>query len=82
MDEIPAPWETMLYDDSGERAGYATSLMYSPMLQRYLGIARVKPEHAAAGAVVHVEQTVNHEYLTVPAEVTTLPFFNPERKLA
>ncbi len=82
MDEIPVPWETMLYDDAGERAGYATSLMYSPMLQRYLGIARVKPEHAAVGTVVHVEQTVNHEYLTVPAEVTTLPFFNPERKLA
>ncbi len=82
MDESPADWETMLYDDTGERAGYATSLMYSPVMQRYLGIARVKPEHAAVGTAVHVEQTVNHEYLTVPAEVTTLPFFNPERKLA
>jgi len=82
MDEIPVPWETMLYDDAGERAGYATSLMYSPMLQRYLGIARVRPGLATPGTVVHVEQTVNHEYLTVPAEVTALPFFNPERKLA
>lgn len=82
MDESPVPWETMLYDDAGERAGYATSLMYSPVMQRYLGIARVKPEHAAAGTLVHVEQTVNHEYLTVPAQVTSLPFFNPERKLA
>jgi aminomethyltransferase len=82
MDEHPVDWETMLYDDSGERAGYATSLMYSPMLQRYVGIARVRPELAAPGGVVHVEQTVNHEYLTVPGRVTTLPFFNPERKLA
>jgi len=82
MDESPVAWETMLYDDTGARAGYATSLMYSPMLQRYLGIARVRPELAAAGTTVHVEQTVNHEYLTVPGRVTTLPFFNPERKLA
>jgi glycine cleavage system T protein (aminomethyltransferase) len=82
MDENPAAWETMLYDDSGERAGYATSLMYSPVMQRYLGIARVRPELADPGTTVHVEQTVNHEYLTVPAAITALPFFNPERKLA
>lgn len=82
MDENPVAWETMLYDGSGARAGYATSLMYSPMLQRYIGIARVRPELAEAGTTVHVEQTVNHEYLTVPGRITTLPFFNPERKLA
>lgn len=82
MNEIPVPWETMLYDDDGGRAGYATSLMYSPLLQRYIGIARVHPRLAEAGTTVHVEQTVNHEYLTVPATVTALPFFNPERKLA
>ncbi|MFT3871948.1 MAG: aminomethyltransferase family protein [Nocardioides sp.] len=82
MDEIPVGWETMLYDDAGERVGYATSLMYSPMMQRYIGIARIKPELAAVGGTVQVEQTVDHEYYTVPAEITTLPFFNPERKLS
>jgi glycine cleavage system aminomethyltransferase T len=56
--------------------------MYSPQMQRYIAIARVKPELAKVGGVVHVEQTVNHEYLTVPAEIVRLPFFNPERKLA
>ena len=55
MDEIPVPWETMLYDDNGARAGYATSLMYSPQMQRYIAIARVKPELANVGGVVHVE---------------------------
>ena len=39
----------MLYDDDGERIGYATSLMYSPMLQRHIAMARVRPELAAAG---------------------------------
>ena len=82
MDEIPAAWETMLYDTQGERAGYATSLMYSPMMQRYIGIARVRPELAQIGGIVQVEQIVNHEYRTTPAEITKLPFYNPERKLA
>jgi aminomethyltransferase len=75
-----AAWETMLYDESGARAGYATSYVYSPLLQAHIGIARVRPELAAAGTRVAVEQTVNHAYTTVPATVTTLPFFNPERK--
>jgi len=79
-DEPPASWETMLYDEQGERAGYATSYAYSPMMQTQIGIARVRPELAAMGTTVHVEQTVNHVYTTVPATVTPMPFFNPERK--
>jgi aminomethyltransferase len=75
-----AAWETMLYDESGDRAGYATSYVYSPMLQAHIGIARVSPELAAPGTSLAVEQTVNHAYTSVPATVTTLPFFNPERK--
>jgi aminomethyltransferase len=75
-----ADWETMLYDAAGERAGYATSYVYSPMLQAHIGIARVRPELAAVGTPLGVEQTVNHIYTSVPAVVTTLPFFNPERK--
>ena len=75
-----AAWETMLYDESGDRAGYATSYVYSPMLQAHIGIARVRPELAVPGTSLAVEQTVNHAYTSVPATVTTLPFFNPERK--
>ncbi|HTY72382.1 MAG TPA: aminomethyltransferase family protein [Actinomycetes bacterium] len=75
-----ASWETMLYDEEGERAGYATSYVYSPMLQTHIGIARVRPELAARGTRLAVEQTVNHAYTSVPATVTAMPFFNPERK--
>jgi aminomethyltransferase len=75
-----AAWETMLYDVTGERAGYATSYVYSPMVQAHIGIARVRPELAAVGTLLGVEQTVNHVYTSVPAVVTTMPFFNPERK--
>jgi aminomethyltransferase len=70
----------MLYDDHDERAGYATSYTYSPMLQTQVGIARVRPDLAEVGTTVHVEQTVNHTYTSVPATVTRMPFFNPERK--
>ena len=72
----------MLYDDDGERCGYATSLMYSPVLQRHIAMARVRPDLAARGSRVHVELTIDHEYKTVPAEVDRMPLFNPERKTA
>ena len=81
-DETPLDYESMLYDDDGERIGYATSLMYSPMLQRHIAMARVRPDLAASGTRVNLELTINHHYETVAAEVTRLPFFNPPRKTA
>ena len=40
-------------------------------------MARVLPEYAAKGSTVHLEITVDHEYLTVPATTDRLPLFNP-----
>jgi aminomethyltransferase len=81
-DENPVPWESMLYDGPHREhsVGYATSFMYSPVLQRHIAIARVLPEYAAKGSTVHVELTVDHEYLSVPATTDRLPLFNPARK--
>jgi aminomethyltransferase len=82
-DENPVPWESMLYDGPGherERVGYATSLMYSPILQRHIAMARVLPEYAPKGSTVHLEITVDHEYVTVPATTDRMPLFNPARK--
>ena len=81
-DETPVEYESMLYDDDGERIGYATSLMYSPVLQRHIAMARVRPDLAKPGTRVNLELTINHQYETVAAEVTRLPFFNPPRKTA
>jgi len=83
-DETPLTAESMLYDhgESGARIGYATSLMYSPVLQRHIAIARVRPDRAAVGTTVFLELTIDHEYRTVAAEVAKLPLFNPERKTA
>jgi aminomethyltransferase len=81
-DETPLDYESMLYDDTGQRVGYATSLMYSPVLQRHIALARVRPSLGAVGTRVQLELTINHEYHTVGADVARLPLFNPERKTA
>jgi aminomethyltransferase len=81
-DETPLDYESMLYDDNGERIGYATSLMYSPMLQRHIAMARVKPEFGPVGSRVNLELTINHQYQTVGCDVARLPLFNPARKTA
>jgi len=72
----------MLYGGPNRESsvGYATSFMYSPVLQRHIAMARVLPEYAAKGSTVHVELTVDHEYLSVPATTDRLPLYNPSRK--
>lgn len=81
-DEIPLSWESWLRDDDGEQIGYATSVMYSPVLQRHIGIARVRPDLAAPGTTVHMETTILHSTEVVRAQTSAMPFFNPERKAA
>jgi aminomethyltransferase len=80
LNEAPVSIDYLLYDDQGDQVGYTTSLMYSPLLQQHVGIARVHPAHAAIGQRVHVEQTVHHRYTSVAAQITGLPHFNPTRK--
>jgi aminomethyltransferase len=79
-DEQPLAYESMIYDNEGTQAGYATSFMYSPMLQRHIGLARVDPGLAKPDTEVHLELTVNHHTTRVLARTARLPLFNPERK--
>ena len=81
-DHAPVVEDWMLYDDDYQRVGYATSFMYSPMLQRHIAIARVRPDLAAVGTKVMLEFTVDHHYEQVAAHVARLPLYNPERKTA
>jgi aminomethyltransferase len=82
--EHPLPYESMLYDtaEQGADAGYVTSFMYSPVLQRHIGLARVRPDLAAAGTEVHMEVAIAHRNTTVLARTAKLPLFNPARKTA
>jgi aminomethyltransferase len=81
-DHVPATEEFMLYDADSQRVGYATSFMYSPMLQRHIAIARVRPDLATPGTRVDLEVTVNHRYERVGARVTRMPLYNPAHKTA
>ncbi len=81
-DEHPVVGEMMLYDDAMQRVGYTTSFMYSPVLQRHIAMARVRPHLATPGSAVHLEVTINHRYQTVACEVARPPLFNPPRKTA
>jgi aminomethyltransferase len=82
MDHTPVQEEMFLYDDAGEQVGFATSFMYSPVLQRHIGIARVPVESAAPGSRVNLEIPINHRYVHVAAQTARLPHFNPQRKTA
>ena len=85
-DEHAPAYESMLYDapagSERSQVGYTTSQMFSPVLQRHIGLARVRPDLAAAGTEVHLEITVNHHNTTVPARTAKLPLYNPARKTA
>jgi aminomethyltransferase len=56
--------------------------MYSPMLQRHIALARVRPALAAPGSTVRLEIDVNHRYEYVTARTARLPLYNPSRKTA
>ena len=59
-EHTPVHEDWMVYDDDRERVGYATSFMYSPILQRHIALARVRPDLAKPGTRVFLEFTVDH----------------------
>ncbi|MGA7271473.1 MAG: aminomethyltransferase family protein [Acidimicrobiia bacterium] len=79
-DHLPHHGDLMIYDDEGKRAGWASSFMYSPMLQRHIALARVRPSLAGSGSQVRLEVTIDHDYDTVPALVAPLPLYDPARR--
>jgi aminomethyltransferase len=80
-DHTPVHAEYYVYDDDLEQIGFATSLMYSPQLQRHIAIARV-PMDRRPGDRVKLEWPVAHRYEYVDAIVSPLPHFDPPRRTA
>ena len=64
----------------GKQIGKATSGTWSPMLKKYIAIARIKPKYALLGNQVEMEVTVDAERHNAKAKVVKTPFFNPPRK--
>jgi aminomethyltransferase len=81
-DHTPIQDEYYVYDDALNQLGYATSQMYSPMLQRHIALARVPLDRTADGSRVKLEAGVRHRYEYFDARVGRLPLFNPQRRTA
>ena len=81
-DHTPVQDEYYVYDDELNQLGYATSQMYSPMLQRHIALARVPLDRQEPGSRVKLEAGVRHRYEYFDAHVTKLPLFNPQRRTA
>jgi aminomethyltransferase len=81
-DHAPVHDEYYVYDDALNQVGYATSQMYSPMLQRHIALARVPLDRTTPGSRVKLELAVSHRYEYFDAQVVRLPLFNPERRTA
>jgi aminomethyltransferase len=64
----------------GQQIGKATSGMWSPMLKKYITIARLKPQFAHPGARVDLEVTIDANRKKALAQVVKMPFFDPPRK--
>ncbi len=78
----PISYEALVYDDERKRVGYTASFMYSPILQKHIAIARVRPHLAASGSRVHLEVTIDHAYDLVGAHVAPLPLYDPAHRTA
>ncbi|MDH3499813.1 MAG: aminomethyltransferase family protein [Acidimicrobiia bacterium] len=81
-DHTPVAEDMMVYDADAKRVGYATSFMYSPVLQRHIALARVRPDLAAPGNEVNLEFTIDHRYEMVAAHTAALPLYDPPRRTA
>jgi aminomethyltransferase len=64
------------------QVGKATSTTWSPTLKKLIALATVPKEHAASGAKLQMEITVEATRQKAGAQVVPLPFFNPPRKTA
>jgi aminomethyltransferase len=66
----------------GQQIGKATSGTWSPMLKKYIAIARLKPRYAGPGTSLEMEITIDAQRKRARATVVKMPFFDPPRKTA
>ncbi|HRN51061.1 MAG TPA: aminomethyltransferase family protein [Anaerolineales bacterium] len=67
---------------NGQHVGQATSMVFSPILKKYIALATVRSEYAARGTPLEFEITVEYERKRAGATVSKMPFYNPAQKRA
>jgi aminomethyltransferase len=77
-DEIP------IYagEDQRKLIGKATSGTWSPILKKYVVIARVKPQYSQLDTRVFMEVSIDAHRLATPATIVKMPFYDPPQKKA
>jgi aminomethyltransferase len=80
------PWADAvpIYADADQKKhiGRGTSGSWSPVLKKYVVIARLEPGFAGLGSRVFIEEMIEAVSYSVPATVVAMPFFDPPRKRA
>jgi aminomethyltransferase len=73
-----------IYADEAQEnlIGRGTSGMWSPLLKKYIAIARIPPQHAKLGSRFFIEEVIEAKAFSIPATVVKMPFFDPPRKRA
>jgi len=73
-----------IYSDEAQEdhIGRGTSGMWSPLLKKYIVIARVSPKYAKLGSRFWIEEVIESKSFSIPATVVKMPFFDPPRKRA
>ncbi len=67
-------------DKPWDYAGYATSLLFSPLLKKPIALAKLPLDLTKPGTEVDLELNVIRRPVNVVARVAKLPFFDPARK--
>jgi len=62
--------------------GRGTSGMWSPLLKKYIVIARIPPRYARLGSRFFIEEVIEAKAFSIPVTVVKMPFFDPPRKRA
>ncbi|MCS5637358.1 MAG: aminomethyltransferase family protein [Myxococcota bacterium] len=66
--------------DQEKLIGRGTSGMWSPLLKKYIAIARIHPQYAEIGSRFFIEEVIEAKTFSIPATVVRMPFFDPPRK--
>jgi aminomethyltransferase len=63
-----------------QHVGQATSMVFSPILKKYVALATIRSGYAQLGTEVEFEITVEYERFRAIARVSKLPFYDPPQK--
>jgi aminomethyltransferase len=69
-------------EDQSDHIGRGTSGMWSPLLKKYIVMARIRPQYQKLGTKFFIEEMVEAKAYSIPATVVKMPFFDPPRKKA